>query len=122
MIFITKGQSNKVVLTLSENVTLTPTPFYIFIFTNSSTLAEVIFIAADTSLAPDRYNLFTIVEQSTGLDPTAGIVELNPAGQWIGEIYESITASLIPANWGGLLQTEMVIVAGVDGAINPVYN
>ena len=119
MIYIEKGESNKVVLTLWESATIT-SPYFMFRFTNSVTGEINIFRAEDTSDAPDRFSLFSIVEQPTGLDPDTGIVSLT-AGQWIGEIYESVTTSLDPDDWSALLQTEMVIVSGEDATINPIY-
>lgn len=119
MIFIEKGESNKVVLTLWETAALSA-PIFMFKFTNSITGTVNIFTAEDTSDAPVRYSLFSIVEQPTGLDPTTGIVSLLP-GQWLGEIYESATDSLDPDDWGALLQTEMVVVSGVESSINEIY-
>ena len=75
MIKITKGQANTVVLTLTEKSTLT-SPDYLFVFTNDQTEVEYCFIAADTSLYPERYNKFTITETSTNPDTLDGEVEL----------------------------------------------
>jgi len=119
MIFIEKGESNKVVLTLWESATIT-SPYFMFKFTNSVTAEVNIFTALDTSDNPDRFSLFSIVEQPTGLDPATGIVSLT-SGQWIGQIYESVTTSLDPDDWSALLQTEMVVVSGEDLTINPIY-
>ncbi len=120
MIYLEKNTNNKVILTLWENVTI-ENPYYAFHLTNLSTKEEQIFLAQDTSDSVVRYNLFSIVEQATGIDPMTAIVHLSPIGQWSALIYESETASLDPDDWGALLQTEMVIVAGVDSTVNAVY-
>jgi hypothetical protein len=62
MIYIEQGVVNQVVLTLTE-VTTVPTPHYLFAFTNEfNTISSStqLFTTADTSLYPERYNLFVL--------------------------------------------------------------
>lgn len=120
MIYIEKNSVNSVILTLSDSITI-DNPYFAFQFVNGSTGEINIFLATDTSAAPDRYNLFSIVEQTTGLDPLNAIIELSPVGQWIGKIYESATESIAPDDWGILLQTEVVVVAGDESSVNEIY-
>jgi hypothetical protein len=85
MIYIDKGQANNIVLTLTENSTLS-NPYYLFVFENEyETDVEPIELhLTDTSTATNRYNLFVLTEGSgTGDD-----VEL-VKGQYTYKIYEA---------------------------------
>ena len=62
MMRLTKGQTQGVILTLTEKELLT-TPNYLFVFTNRSSNTTVSFIklyATDLSLYKDRFNEFSI--------------------------------------------------------------
>lgn len=96
MITINKGQSNKVVVTLTEKCTLT-NPLFIFVFTNDTTSDEVTFTADDTSNSKIRFNEFTIVESDTP-DVYNGIISLNPQGDWSYKVYETENVSPIDLN------------------------
>lgn len=110
MIYIEQGVVNQVVLTLTE-VTTVSTPHYLFAFTNEfNTLASTqLFTTADTSLYPERYNLFTINE------PVDIILK---QGQFIYQIYESSVPYVLPltiAQSTGLVIEEGRMV--VDGPV-----
>ena len=66
MIRLTKGQTQNIILTLTEKQTLT-SPNYLFIFENRSTNTEIKFVRlnnTDISAYKERYNEFTIVVNS----------------------------------------------------------
>ena len=87
MIHLTKGQTNSIVLTLTEKQLLT-NPNYLFVFTNRSSNLQVKFVqlnAADVSLYKDRYNEFNIVTN------TYFGSSLN--GQYVYSIYEQTSTS-----------------------------
>ena len=66
MIRLTKGQTQNIILTLTEKHTLT-SPNYLFVFETRSTNTEVKFVklnAADISAYKDRFNEFSIVVNS----------------------------------------------------------
>lgn len=109
MIKITKGQANTVVLTLTEKSTLT-NPDYLFVFKNDQTELEYIFIAADTSLYPERYNQFRITETSSTPDPLDGEVELPVLKFYTYTVYEQNSAT----NLDPLLATGVVEVGKVE--------
>jgi hypothetical protein len=109
MIKLTKGQANTVVLTLTEKSTLT-SPDYLFVFTNDQTEVEYIFIAADTSLYPERYNKFTITETATNPDPLDGEVELPILKFYKYTIYEQNSST----NLDPTLATGVVEVGKVE--------
>lgn len=82
MIHLTKGETNTVILTLTEKQTLT-SPNYLFRFTNRTTGAEVVFVktnASDTSAYKYRFNQFSII--------TSGFFSNQPSGEWLYYIYE----------------------------------
>ncbi len=66
MIRLTKGQTQNIILTLTEKQTLT-SPNYLFIFENRSTNTDIKFVRlnnTDISEYKERYNEFTIVVNS----------------------------------------------------------
>jgi len=87
MIHLTKGETNTIVLTLTEKQLLT-NPNYLFVFTNRSSNEVISFVklnATDTSLYKDRFNEFSIVTN------TYFNTALN--GQYTYEIYEQVSTS-----------------------------
>jgi hypothetical protein len=102
MVHLTKGETNTIVVTLTEKQLLT-SPNYLFVFTNRSSNSVISFVklyANDTSLYKDRYNEFSIVTNtyfSTALE-----------GQYTYEIYEQ--ASTSNTNPSGLNELETGIM------------
>ncbi len=102
MIRLTKGQTQNIILTLTEKQLLT-NPNYLFIFTNRSANTDVKFVklnATDISLYKDRYNEFSIVT-NTNFGSS-----LN--GQYDYEVYEQ--ASTTNTNPAGLNMIESGIM------------
>ena len=102
MIRLTKGQTQSIILTLTEKELLT-NPNYLFVFTNRSANTEVKFVKlnnTDISLYKDRYNEFSIVT-NTNFGSS-----LN--GQYDYEIYEQ--ASTTNTNPVGLNMLESGIM------------
>lgn len=86
MIWILKGQSNIIAVTLTEKCTLTQ-PNYLFRLVNDETNIEYAFIAPDTSNYVERYNKFTITETADP-DNLNGEIELPDSGFYHYYIYE----------------------------------
>jgi hypothetical protein len=87
MIHLTKGESNTMILTLTEKQTLT-SPNYLFRFTNRTTGAEVTFVktnASDSSAFKYRFNEFSII--------TSGQFSNQPSGEWLYYVYEQASAT-----------------------------
>jgi hypothetical protein len=87
MIRLTKGQTQNIILTLTEKQLLT-NPNYLFVFTNRSANTEVKFIRlnnTDISQYKDRYNEFSIVTN------TNFSTSLN--GQYDYDVYEQASTS-----------------------------
>jgi hypothetical protein len=106
MIRLTKGQTQNIILTLTEKQLL-PYPNYLFVFTNRSANTEVKFVSlnnTDISQYKDRYNEFSIVTNtnfSTALN-----------GQYDYDIYEQTsTSNLNPAGLN-LLESGIMELVG----------
>jgi len=106
MIRLTKGQTQNIILTLTEKQLLT-NPNYLFVFTNRSANTEVKFVRlnnTDLSQYKDRYNEFSIVTNtnfSTALN-----------GQYDYDIYEQTsTSNLNPAGLN-LLESGIMELVG----------
>lgn len=99
MIYLTKGQTGDVILTLTEKQTIAA-PNYLFYFihrTSNDVVAFVLLNAADQSPYKDRYNKFSI---------DASKFSSKLFGEWTYYIYEqSSTSNADPAQATGLLET-----------------
>ena len=87
MIRLTKGQTQSVILTLTEKQLLT-NPNYLFVFTNRSANTEIKFVRlnnTDISVYKDRYNEFSFVTN------TNFATALN--GQYDYVVYEQTSTS-----------------------------
>lgn len=100
MIYLTKGATSQIILTLKEKQTLSA-PNYLFVFTHRGSNIEVKFVilnAADTSAFKDRFNQFSIV--------TNTYFGSQDSGEWQYQIYEQTsTTNTNPANATGLVET-----------------
>ena len=100
MIYLTKGSTSQIILTLKEKQTLSA-PNYLFVFTHRGSNIEVKFVilnAADTSAFKDRFNQFSIV--------TNTYFGTQDSGEWEYQIYEqNSTTNTNPANATGLIET-----------------
>jgi hypothetical protein len=111
MIYVEQGVINQIVLTLTE-VTTVPTPHYLFAFTNEMNTTSVpqLFTTADTSLWPERYNLFVLNEP-------VDITLLQ--GQFIYQIYQSATPFVLPLSiaqtTGVVIEEGRMVVSGPIG-------
>ena len=111
MIYLEQGVINQIVLTLTE-VTTVATPHYLFAFTNemNTTSSTQLFTTADTSLWPERYNLFILNEP---IDITL------LQGQFTYQIYQSSTPYILPLtiaqSTGVVIEEGRMVVSGPVG-------
>ena len=113
MINIERNSANEIALTLTEKGTAA---YYLFKFQSDNTEAVEYCIATDSSLYPERFNKFTITEQ-TSPDNLNAEVELPTEGQWRYFVYaNSSSTNLDPT---GLTELESGIVK-VTGTTTPV--
>jgi len=110
MMRLTKGQTQGVILTLTEKELLT-NPNYLFVFTNRSSNTTISFVklyATDLSLYKDRFNEFSITTNtyfSTALN-----------GQYDYQIYEQVSTS--NTNPTGLNELESGIMELIGTALS----
>ena len=106
MIRLTKGQTQNIILTLTEKQLLT-NPNYLFVFTNRSANTEVKFVRlnnTDISQYKERYNEFSIVTNtnfSTALN-----------GQYDYDIYEQTSTSNLNPSGLNLLESGIMELVG----------
>ena len=100
MIYLTKGATSQIILTLKEKQTLSA-PNYLFVFTHRGSNIEVKFVilnAADTSAFKDRFNQFSIV--------TNTYFGTQDSGEWEYQIYEQTsTTNTNPSLATGIVET-----------------
>jgi len=113
LINIVRNSANVVALTLKERGTAT---FYLFNFQSNKTEAVKYCIATDSSAFPDRFNKFTITEQ-TSPDNLNAQVEMTTEGQWRYFVYANSSSSNLDPT--GLTELESGIVK-VTGTTTPV--
>lgn len=113
MINISRNSANTVALTLNEKGTAT---YYLFKFQSDNTEAVEYCVATDSSLYPNRYNLFSITETASPNNLSAE-VELTTEGQWRYWVYANSSASNLDPT--GLTELESGIVK-VTGTSTPV--
>jgi len=99
MTHLIKGQTNFVVLTLSEKCTLV-SPNYLFVCTSRNTNEQVSFVilnGADTSNFKSRYNKFSII--------TSNYFASSTNGEWSYIVYEQAsTSNLNPSLATGVVE------------------
>ena len=106
MMRLTKGQTQNIILTLTEKELLT-NPNYLFVFTNRSANTEIKFVKlnnTDISAYKERYNEFTIVVNSyfnTSLN-----------GQYTYSVYEQASPSNTNPTGLNLLETGIMELEG----------
>ncbi len=113
MINIERNSANTLALTLKEVGTAT---YYLFKFQSDNTEAAKYCVATDSSAYPNRYNKFTITEQ-TSPDNTNAEVEMTTEGQWRYYVYANSSSSNLDPT--GLTELESGIVK-VTGTTTPV--
>ena len=106
MIHLTKGETNTIVMTLTEKQLLT-NPNYLFVFTNRSSNNVIKFVvlnASDVSLYKDRYNEFNIVTNTN----FSSALE----GQYTYEVYEQTSTSNLNITGLNKLETGIMWLSG----------
>lgn len=130
MIYIERNTVNKVVLSLTESVTI-ENPYFVFSFQHYATLDEyqplIYFTAPDLSVYCNRYNLFEITENDSGSTTGGDNIPLYlKPGQYEYKVYQSTTGSLDPNTFGALLEDGKMVVgdmtiAGQDTGVPDIY-
>ena len=92
MIIITQTTANDVVVTVTENKTLSA-PYWLFRFVNMTSKEEFVCIAANTSSYTYRYDEFTITEVAGTPLPLQGQIHLKDFGLHNYYIYEQTSST-----------------------------
>jgi hypothetical protein len=106
MIHLTKGETNTIVMTLTEKQLLT-NPNYLFVFTNRSSNNAIKFVVlntSDISQYKDRYNEFSIVTNTN----FSSALE----GQYTYEVYEQVSSSNTNITGLNKLETGIMWLSG----------
>lgn len=116
-IYLKKDYTNRFVLTLSEFSSLS-NPNYLFVFENiyNKDSVPVYFTTPDISSYKSRYNLFQLIENSSGSTTggTSVALSLMP-GQYDYTVYESSASTLsISATTGVIIEAGRMVVDDVS--------
>ena len=104
MILIRKGETNKIVVTLSELTTIAP-PYYLFRVVDDIDKTEYAFVLEDISIYGQRYNEFELIEGET--------VEFENLGFYHYYIYEQDNNTNLDYTLaGGLVELGKLKVVG----------
>ena len=116
MITINRGETNTVILTLSEKTTIEDA-VYLFEFINDQSGKTKYFIAQDISTNKIRFNQFVIEENNTESLLT-GVVKLDQLDYWKYTIREQeSTTNLDPDLSGGIVEIGKVLVLQTQSEI-----
>ena len=116
MITINRGETNTVILTLSENTTIEDA-VYLFEFINDQSGKTKYFIAQDISTNKIRFNQFVIEENNTEILLT-GVVKLDQLDSWKYTIREQASSTnLDPTLSGGIVEIGKVLVLETQSEI-----
>jgi hypothetical protein len=117
-IYLKKDYDNKFVLTLSEFSSLS-NPNYLFVFENiyNKESNPIYYTTPDLSSYKSRYNLFQLIESSTGSTTGGTSVSLSlMSGQYDYLVYESSASTLsISATTGIILESGRMVVDDENG-------
>lgn len=106
MIRLTIGNTQSIILTLTEKQLLT-NPNYLFVYTNRSantTISFVVLNNADVSLFKDRYNKFTVVTNDNFANALTG--------QYDYEIYEQASTTNLDPTGLNMLESGIMELVG----------
>tara|TARA_R110001632_G_scaffold3912_3_gene17053 strand:- start:25 stop:429 length:405 start_codon:yes stop_codon:yes gene_type:complete len=123
MILLKKDTINKVIVTATENATLSAPVYYLFELINDNTKFAKVFTAADISTNICRYNEF-IVEVTTGTeDLLNGVINLNVNGYYSYLVYQmSDPANLDISLTSGVVESGKMYLQGDKKPVTSSYN
>ena len=123
MIKLIKNQTNRVIVTASENVTLSAPVYFLFELISDDTKFAKVFTANDISNNICRYNEF-IVEVTDGTeDLLNGVIKLNINGYYKYNVYQmSDATNLDIASTSGIVETGKLYLKGDLKPVTTSYN
>lgn len=123
MLFLKRDTANTVVLTLTENISITSvTPSYLFQFINDDTNAEKLFTVSDSSTNICRYNQFVITVTGGTEDLTGGTIDITTNGYWKYNIYEQVSPTNIDlTGTTSIVETGKMLLSGTTLPVMSEY-
>jgi len=116
MIYLNQDSINTdIVLTLTENVTLTGTTNFLFEFISDDTREAKFFVPEDLSTNTCRYNMFdiTVSASTETLTGTTISIDLEPVGYYKYNVYQQESATnLDPDLASGIVETGKLYLSG----------
>jgi len=123
MIVLNDNSTSKIVLTLSEKVTLTSPVYFLFEVISDDTKEVVLFTAEDVSSNTCRYNEFDITLTNGAIDNTIGLINLSLNGYYKYNVYQQADElNLDLSLTSGLLETGKMYVKGDLKPSRTVYD
>lgn len=117
MIVINKGESNDIVVTVTEKTTIS-NPYYLFVFESRQAPNNIVkCIASNRSTVTVRYDEFTIDEKESP-NSLAGEIEFPITGEWSYSIYQTANLSLIVPSEINIVERGICKVVGDASTIN----
>jgi hypothetical protein len=113
MVLINKGETNTIILTLTEKVTITD-PYYLMVLDGKSGQDVVKWLMTDISAYPEHYNKFTFIEGTTATIPYKG--------DYIYKAYQKATADLTIPSEANLLETGILRMYATEPTIEEYLN
>jgi len=122
MIHITQGQTNKVVFTATENVTIVGNVYFLVEFVSEQTKSKYYCTGTDLSGFPYRFNEFDITEKANPV-LTNSEVQLSVPGQYVYNVYQqSSPTNLDPANAISIVETGKCEVHAASTVAPAIYD
>jgi len=113
MIKLIKNQTNRVVVTASENVTLSAPVYFLFELISDDTKFAKVFTANDISNNICRYNEFLVEVTDGAEDLLNGVINLNINGYYKYNVYQmSDATNLDIASTSGIVETGKLYLQG----------
>ena len=113
MMLLNKESTAKVVLTLSENVTIDAPAYFLFEVISDDTKEKIYFTAEDISTNACRYNEFDITLTGGATDPTIGLIDLVENGYYKYNVYQqAVQFNLDPNQTSGIVENGKLYVKG----------
>ena len=123
MIKLIKNQTNRVVVTASENVTLSAPVYFLFELISDDTKFAKVFTANDISNNICRYNEFLVEVTDGAEDLLNGVINLNINGYYKYNVYQmSDATNLDIASTSGIVETGKLYLKGDLKPVTTSYN
>lgn len=114
MLYIKRGQTNKMAVTLTQNAIEGQPHFWLFSFENILSKETINFFPEDITTSPQRYDEFMFVETD---NPVSGQIPPQVKFEYEGDYYYRVyqmasTGSTNPSNALGLIEEGRALVSG----------